>query len=128
MDIAPQSLPQLQGRHNPAGIGQQQPQRSQFFGRKVNRRFAAQKSAVGFQTKAPKRYPRLFKARQSGSTLLHPNQRSSSDSWSTSRRCYAKRPRLCPERMAAASQGGNPGRPIWEKKMMQFSLEASMFE
>ena len=61
MYIAPECLTKLQGRDDPAGIGHQQAQRCQFLGGQVNRRFTAQKGAVGFQTEARKGELWLFK-------------------------------------------------------------------
>ena len=84
MDIAPERLAQLCGGHDAACIGQQEPKRSKFFGGQVNRRFSAEEGAVNFQAEAGKRNSRPIRAKSCGITLVHPNQRSSSDNWLTS--------------------------------------------
>jgi hypothetical protein len=38
-------------------MGQQEPERSQLFGREVKRRFSAEEGAVGFESEAGKREP-----------------------------------------------------------------------
>jgi hypothetical protein len=68
MHIAPKRLPELQGRHNLAGMRQQQPERGKLLGRQVNHRLAAQQRAIGLQPESSKRefpalHPALSRAR-----------------------------------------------------------------
>jgi hypothetical protein len=52
--IAPQSLAQLEGRNDLAGVGNQETERRQLLGRQMNDRFSAQEGAVGLEPEACK--------------------------------------------------------------------------
>jgi hypothetical protein len=63
--FAPQGLPELQVGDDLAGVGQQEPERGQLFGRQVKRSFSPEESAIGFEEEAGKREPGRLCAGQS---------------------------------------------------------------